>query len=73
KIEVFYLPPYSPDMNPVEYLDNDLKGAVNEPGLPDSREASLARVTALMNTLAAFPKQVMNYFLHPRVQYATEQ
>ncbi|MGL4551882.1 MAG: transposase, partial [Gemmataceae bacterium] len=61
KIEVFYLPPYSPQMDPVEYLDNDLKGAVNEPGLPDTREALLSRVTAFMNALAAFPRQVMNY------------
>ncbi|MGL4552459.1 MAG: transposase [Gemmataceae bacterium] len=59
KIEVFYLPPYSPEMDPVEYLDNDLKGAVNGPGLPDSREALLSRVTAFVNTLAAFPRQVI--------------
>ncbi|MGL4551405.1 MAG: transposase, partial [Gemmataceae bacterium] len=66
------LPPYSPELNPVEYLNNDMKGAVNEPGMPDDREALLARVTAFMNTLAAFPKHVMNYFLHPRVHYAAE-
>ncbi len=35
QIEVFYLPAYSPEMNPVEYLNNDMKGAVNEAGLPD--------------------------------------
>jgi transposase len=35
---VFYLPPYSPELNPVEYLNNDMKGAVNESGLPENRE-----------------------------------
>ncbi|WP_375340699.1 transposase [Okeania sp. SIO2B9] len=25
EIEVFYLPAYSPDLNPAEYLNNDLK------------------------------------------------
>ena len=34
QIEVFYLPAYSPELNPVEYLNNDMKGAVNEAGLP---------------------------------------
>jgi len=33
KIEVFYLPPYSPEMNPVEYMNNDMKGEVNKAGL----------------------------------------
>jgi transposase len=31
KIEVFYLPAYSPELNPVEYLNNDMKGEVNNP------------------------------------------
>jgi len=30
KIEVFYLSPYSPELNPDEYLNNDLKNAVHE-------------------------------------------
>ena len=25
KIELFYLPPYAPDRNPDEFLNNDLK------------------------------------------------
>ena len=29
KIEVFYLPAYSPELNPDEYLNNDLKSAVH--------------------------------------------
>jgi len=39
KIEVFYLPAYSPEMNPVEYLNNDMKGTVNKAGLPDTASA----------------------------------
>src|SRR5215207_3139101 len=30
RIELFYLPSHSPEMNPDEYLNNDLKGSVNE-------------------------------------------
>jgi len=34
RIEVFYLPRYAPELNPDEYLNNDLKGQVNDAGLP---------------------------------------
>jgi transposase len=70
KIEVFYLPSYSPEMNPVEYLNNDMKGSVNEAGLPANREDLHSRVVAFMSKLASVPKQVIAYFLHPCVQYA---
>jgi transposase len=37
KIELFCLPTYSPQLNPVEYLNNDMKGQVNKAGMPDSK------------------------------------
>jgi transposase len=70
RIEVFYLPAYSPEMNPVEYLNNDMKRAVNEAGLPEDRGTLHARILAFMDHLASVPKQVISYFLHPWVQYA---
>lgn len=71
RIEVFYLPAYSPEMNPVEYLNNDMKGEVNKAGLPDNRGTLHARVLAFMENLASVPRHVVSYFLHPKVQYAT--
>src|SRR6185437_15417838 len=70
QIEVFYLPAYAPEMNPVEYLNEDLKGAVNEAGLPDSKGALRERILGFMERLANVPKHVISYFLHPWVQYA---
>jgi transposase len=70
RIEVFYLPAYSPEMNPVEYLNNDMKGAVNESGLPEDRGTLYTRIVAFMDNLASVPKHVISYFLHPWVQYA---
>lgn len=72
QIEVFYLPTYSPEMNPVEYLNNDMKGEVNKAGLPQDRGTLHARITSFMNGLANVPKHVVSYFLHPKVQYAAE-
>jgi transposase len=69
-IEVFYLPAYSPEMNPVEYLNDDLKGEVNKAGLPENRGALHTQILAFMTTLANVPRHVISYFLHPCVQYA---
>ena len=70
RIEVFYLPPYSPEMNPVEYLNNDMKGEVNKAGLRDDRDTLLSRISAFMHNLARLPEHVASYFFHPSVEYA---
>jgi transposase len=70
QIEVHYLPAYSPELNPVEYLNNDMKATVNEAGLPDNRGALQARIHRFMNQLAGVPAHVISYFLHPWAQYA---
>lgn len=71
EIELFYLPRRSPELNPPEYLNNDLKAAVSEPGLPDSQDDLRARVVSFMCGLFDLPGRVMNYFLHPCVLYAS--
>jgi transposase len=71
QIEVFYLPRYTPERNPVEYLNNDMKGEVNKAGLPPDRGTLYTRIVGFMDNLANVPKHVVSYFLHPWVQYAT--
>lgn len=70
QIEVFYLPTYAPERNPVEYLNDDLKGSVNEVGLPENRGALHAHLMTFMDHLLQVPKHVVSYFLNPWVQYA---
>jgi transposase len=70
QIEIFYLPTYSPEMNPVEYLNNDLKGRVNAAGLANDRPALHERVLKFMGRLSRLPRHVISYFLHPWTQYA---
>jgi transposase len=70
QIEVFYLPAYSPELNPVEYLNGDMKATVNEAGLPENRGVLQARVQSFMNKLVGLPAHVISYFLHPWAQYA---
>jgi transposase len=70
RIEVFYLPAYAPELNPVEYLNNDMKGEVNEAGLPPDRPTLRGRLCAFMRRLLRAPGHVISYFLHPWTQYA---
>jgi transposase len=70
QIEVFYLPAYSPELNPVEYLNNDMKGVVNEAGLPADRATLRGRLLDFMKRLVRVPEHVIRYFLHPWTQYA---
>lgn len=70
RIEVFELPRYAPELNPDEYLNNDLKGQVNAAGLPHNQGEVRSRMQAFMRKLLHLPEHVMNLFHHPSVQYA---
>jgi transposase len=70
QIEVFYLPGYSPELNPVEYLNGDMKATVNEVGLPDNRGILQTRIRSFMHKLVGVPAHVISYFLHPWTEYA---
>ena len=69
-IEVFYLPSYSPELNPDEYLNCDMKTAVHS-GLPARNEKALkAKVVSHMRKLQKLPERIIKYFKHPRIKYA---
>src|SRR5450631_2360153 len=70
RIELFYLPRYSPELNAVEYLNNDLKGGVNAAGLPHDKPELRTRIQEFMRKLLHLPKHVMSFFQHPCTQYA---
>lgn len=70
KIEVFFLPPYSPEINPDEYLNGNLKQKIRS-GLPARTESDLTKKTrSFMKTLQRRPNHVKNYFKHPSIAYA---
>jgi len=70
RIELFWLPKYAPELNAEEYLNNDLKGAINAAGLPGSRGELRSRIAWFMSQLLQLPERVRSYFRHPCVQYA---
>jgi transposase len=70
RIELFWLPKYAPELNAEEYLNNDLKGAINAAGLPGSRGELRSRIEWFMSRLLHLAEHVRSYFRHPCVQYA---
>jgi transposase len=70
KIEVFYLPSYSPELNPDEYLNGDLKGRVHSGTQAHSAKDLKHKATSFMRRLVKRPHHVRSYFKHPKVAYA---
>ncbi|MDA8020782.1 MAG: IS630 family transposase [Thermoanaerobaculia bacterium] len=70
QIEVFYLPSYSPELNPDEMLNADLKKAVTSKA-PAREKGALKRVTQKpLRRLSKSPAKVRNFFKHAPVRYA---
>ena len=70
QIEVFYLPSYSPELNPDERLNADLKHAIGTK-VPVRTKAKLqAAANEHMAFIDANPERVRSYFQDPRVKYA---
>lgn len=68
RIELFEMPRRAPELNPDEYLNNDMKRAVKEEGLPGTKMELRSRVQRVMRTIIAM--HIISYFLHPAVLYA---
>ncbi|MGL4462825.1 MAG: hypothetical protein ACRC1K_11800 [Planctomycetia bacterium] len=70
------LPAHAPEINPVEYANQDLKANVFKSGCPTTtaelpkKAAELPKkVNEFMETLRGLPEKVASYFKHPEVQY----
>ena len=70
QLEVFFLPSYSPERNPDEYLNCDLKHGLSEKPAPKNVEELQQNVENHMNTLKNSPDRVMKYFKHKDILYA---
>ena len=70
KIEVFYLPSYSPQLNPEERLNADLKPEMGK-RVPVRTKAKLREAAnAHMTMLEQTPERVMSFFQDKKVRYA---
>lgn len=70
RIELFYLPPYAPEHNPDEFLNNDVKQAMARRPVPRDKASLKAGLTAYMRGLQRRPAKVRAFFQAPSVRYA---
>jgi transposase len=70
KIEVFYLPSYSPELNPDEGLNADLKQNVTRKAPMRSKSQLKQAAISHMRRLAKSPARVRSYFRQKSMRYA---
>lgn len=71
-LELFYLPSYSPELNPDEYLNRDLKARLAEQNLPTSKDALRQSVEMHMRKRQSAPDSIKKFFEKDEVRYASE-
>ena len=71
-IELFYLPPYAPQMNPDEWLNRDLKCELRTRPATGDRDTLNDIALRFMEALASLPQRVMSYFNDQHVAYAIQ-
>ncbi|MBU1116413.1 MAG: transposase, partial [Bacteroidetes bacterium] len=69
-IELFFLSSYSPEKNPDEYLNCDLKYGVSEKPAPKNEDDLKKIVNEHMTILKNDCERVKKYFNHPEIKYA---
>jgi transposase len=70
KIALFYLPSYSPELNPDEYFNCDLKAELHK-GAPVKTEKDLQKkVISRLRSIQKQPRRVQSYFQHSKISYA---
>jgi transposase len=70
QIELFFLPAYSPELNPDEYVNNDVKTNVKAKPAPKSQQELQGNVRSYMRSLQWNKSKVARFFNHEKVAYA---
>lgn len=70
RIEVFFIPPYSPELNAQEYLNQDVKTNIVGKKRPVNKAQMRTNVEDFMKSRKRDKKQVQKYFHHKHVRYA---
>jgi len=70
KIRLFYLPAYSPKLNPDEYLNNNLKHEMAKRDCAASEDEIQKQAESVMRSIQKKTGRVESFFNHKDVQYA---
>lgn len=70
QIELFFLPSYSPELNPDEYLNCDLKSSISR-GKPVREKGQMrTKVLSILRSLQKQPERLLSYFQAEKIRYA---
>jgi len=70
KLELFFLPPYSPELNPDELAWNTLKNGIVGRQIVQSKEELRSKVRSGLRKIQRSPEMVRSFFQHPKTKYA---
>ena len=70
RIEIFFLPPYSPEHNPDEYMNQDVKAHMRKKPAPRSDRELKKGLRSYMKRLQWKTDKVARFFEHENVNYA---
>jgi transposase len=70
EIELFFLPPYAPEHNPDEYLNSDLKRAIEKLPMPRSERELEHNARSFLKFDQLHPTRIRSYFKHKHAAYA---
>jgi len=70
QLEVYFLPGYSPELNPDEYLNQDVKANAVGRQRPSDQAQMISQVRTYLQSTQKQPEIVRGYFDHPDVTYA---
>jgi transposase len=71
EIELFFLPPYSPQHNPDEYLNGNLKRELAKKGYSKTEDEIESKARSSMMKFQKNPEHVKSYFQAKQVKYAS--
>ena len=70
EIELFFLPSYSPELNPDEYLNCDLKAKISTDRPTRKKGDMKSKLHKHMRSIQSQPQRVKSYFRHDKIFYA---
>ena len=70
QIELFFLPSYSPDLNPDEYLNCDLKARMSAAEPAHTKVKMRQKIVSHLSSLQKQPNRIRSYFNAQKIQYA---
>jgi len=70
KIELFFIPPYSPELNPDEHVNSDVKYGVGSQKPKKTENELSSAVDEHMNMLKNNPSRIKKYFEDKNINYA---